>query len=96
MKLVRDRIPELFPDAGEYRQVTPEEADRLLLAKAVEELSEFFQAYSREEIAEELADLVEVLMELADRAGVTQGDVALARAAKRLSRGGFKEGWVLE
>ena len=96
MKLVRDRIPELFPDAGKYRQVTPNEADLLLLAKAVEELGEFFQAGTPEEIAEELADVLEVLLELADRAGVTQEQVALARAAKKRNRGGFKDGWVLE
>lgn len=96
MKLVRDRIPELFPDAGKYRQVTPEEADRLLLAKAVEELSELFQAASKEDAAEELADVVEVLMEIAWRAGVTQEQVALVRAAKRRNRGGFEERWVLE
>lgn len=94
MKLVRDKIPELFPDAGSYLRAHSTELDMFLFAKAVEELSEVMQA-EPEELAGEIADLVEVLVAIAQRAGVTPEDIGAARAAKRAERGLFREGWVL-
>lgn len=96
MKLVRDRIPELFPEAGTYRQVSGNLLDSALMAKVVEEAAEVLQATSRMDVAEEIADLIEVLYAVAAEAGVTETEVHLIRAAKRAERGGFEEGWVLE
>lgn len=97
MKLVRDRIPELFPAAGTYGQVIAQDhLDRLLTAKIVEEVAEVFGASTAKQMTEEIADVIEALLAYAALVDVAPDEIALARAAKRAERGGFEEGWVLE
>lgn len=96
MKLVRDRIPELFPEAGMYWKTDSVHLDRLLMAKIVEEVAEVFGASTAKQMTEEIADAIEALLAYAALVDVTPDEIALARAAKRAERGGFEEGWVLE
>lgn len=96
MKLVRDRIPELFPGAGTYGKGRPEHIDRLLMAKVVEEVAEVFGADSAESLTEEIADVIEALVAFAFHVGVTEEEIDKVRRLKRYQRGGFKDGWVLE
>lgn len=96
MKLVRDRIPELFPDAGEYGKGRPEHLDRLLMAKVVEEVAEVFGADSAESLTEEIADVIEALVAFAFHVGVTEEEIDKVRRLKRYQRGGFEEGWIFE
>lgn len=95
MKLVRDKIPELFPDAGMYSKADWAHVDRLLVAKIVEEAAEVFGAPSVESMTEEIADVIEALYAYASRVEVTPEDIDRARRRKRSERGGFEEGWVL-
>ena len=95
MKLVRDKIPTLFPEAGIYYRAPSGLLDRLLMAKVVEEVAEVFGADTAEEVAEEIADVIEVLYALALGVNVGERDIDAARAIKRASRGGFEGGWVL-
>ena len=95
MKLVRNKIPELFPEAGEFVRIEGEHLDRLLMGKVVEEVAEVFGASTAKEMTEEIADVIEVLLAFAAQVDVTAEDIAMARAAKRAERGGFEEGWIL-
>jgi predicted house-cleaning noncanonical NTP pyrophosphatase (MazG superfamily) len=87
-RLVRDRIPELFPDRVPHdaiRVADPREFLDLLASKLLEESAEF--AGSRE--IEELADVLEVVRESAAAIGATFEDVERIRIRKAAARGGF-------
>lgn len=95
MKLVRDRIPELFPEAGVYIRGDDRHVDRLLMAKIVEEVAEVFGAPTAEAMTEEIADVIEVFYAYAAQVGVTPEVIEQVRLLKRAQRGGFEQGWVL-
>jgi predicted house-cleaning noncanonical NTP pyrophosphatase (MazG superfamily) len=94
-KLVRDKIPEVIKKSGKsciVRQVKDDEKFTLLKEKLKEEVQEFLQ----DENLEELADIMEVLVGLANSLGYREEDLLKKRNEKREDRGGFKEGIVLE
>lgn len=83
-KLVRDRIPDLFPDSI-YRKLTATEYAEALRNKLTEEVRE----YLAERTPEELADVLEVLHALAALHGLTPEKLEQLRAHKAAERGGF-------
>jgi predicted house-cleaning noncanonical NTP pyrophosphatase (MazG superfamily) len=94
-KLVRDRIPEIMRSDGLDPQVEilgDAAFEEALRAKLREEADEFL-ADGR---VEELADLLEVIGELARRRGVSMDELERMRLDKRAKRGGFEEGLFLE
>lgn len=96
-KLIRDNIPEVARALGQnldVRTATPEERIALLLAKLVEEAQEAVEA-APEQLLEELADLTEVIEDLAHRSGYGLKDLERERARKRRVLGGFREGYIL-
>lgn len=95
MKLVRDKIPELYPQHTYYR-ATSAEGRLLLRLKLAEEVGEILSAPTQPELLGELADLYTVLDALVVLEGLSQADVSAAQARKGAARGGFTEGWVLE
>ena len=90
---MRDRIPEIIHESGK-RPVTriakPEEMMRLLAEKLVEEANEFMESMEEEE----LADVLEVAMEIARRLS-SFDRINEIRRKKRKERGGFEKGTVL-
>jgi predicted house-cleaning noncanonical NTP pyrophosphatase (MazG superfamily) len=97
-KLVRDKIAEfVMKERGEVlntRIASPEAYLQLLKNKLVEEAQEALEAKNRDELAEELGDLLEVMKALAEREGIV--DLLFSkREAKFLERGGFEAGVVL-
>jgi predicted house-cleaning noncanonical NTP pyrophosphatase (MazG superfamily) len=90
-RIVRDRIPERL--GHPLRRATPEERVALLKKKLVEEAHELLAAEDDAAVAGELADAVEVILQLAAALRV---DLAVARLEKGRERGGYVEGWVLE
>jgi predicted house-cleaning noncanonical NTP pyrophosphatase (MazG superfamily) len=94
MKLVRDKIPELYPHYG-YRRATPDETTLLLRLKLAEETGEALSAPDPESLAKELADVLEVVYEIADQHGVSLHELEILRRAKADAHGRFSEGWVL-
>jgi predicted house-cleaning noncanonical NTP pyrophosphatase (MazG superfamily)/ADP-ribose pyrophosphatase YjhB (NUDIX family) len=93
-KIVRDLIPQLMREAGREPDVYV--ADRsalrgLLLAKLYEEADEF----AADPSPGELADLLEVVLALADEIGCGAAELERVRAAKAAARGGFSRGVVL-
>src|SRR5688572_27991335 len=97
MKLVRDRIPEIMRQAGARPaiiQIPQHGVLALLNAKLLEEAREVYDARDGQ-VIEELADVYEVIREMAARLGITLDDVRLAAEQKRAAKGGFSEGFVL-
>ena len=89
-KLVRDRIPEIIAARGKTahtRILGGEEYARMLEAKLDEEVGE----YHRDKTAEELADILEVVLALAENQGVTRAELAEICRRKREARGGFEK-----
>lgn len=94
-KLVRDRIPEIIASDGKTcvcETLSDEDYLRLLDAKLTEELSEYQESRS----LEELADLLEVLRAVAKARGWTWEELEQARQDKAAKRGGFEKKIVLK
>ncbi len=93
-KLVRDKIPQIIEASGRkavVQNVAQNERLPLLQEKLKEELAEYLQCGS----LEELADLLEVMHGVVVCSGHAWGDVESIRNAKRQERGGFEQGILL-
>lgn len=96
-KLVRDRIPEIIVSDGKtcvYETLANEDYLRLLDAKLTEELSEYRESHS----LEELADLLEVLRAVVKVRGWMWEELERVRQDKAAKRGGLsvtseRAGW---
>lgn len=94
-KLVRDRIPEIIASDGKTcvcETLSDEDYLRLLDAKLTEELSEYQESRS----LEELADLLEVLRAVAKARGWTWEELEQVRQDKAAERGGFEKKILLK
>lgn len=92
-KLIRDRLPAMMQAQGlktYTRRLDDGAFDQALRAKLIEEAEETRTAPSRD-LLEELADVTEVVLALAELHGFTAEDVEAARITKRAERGGFDE-----
>ncbi len=88
-KLVRDGIPEIIRNAAMeplIRVAGDEEYGDLLRAKLVEEVDEFLASASD---VNELADILEVLLALANHLGIDRARLEELRRNKELERGRF-------
>lgn len=89
-KLVRDRIPEIITASGkacDTRILSDEEYQVMLDEKLSEELTEYRQSGSMEE----LADLLEVMRAAAAARGSSIEEVERIRRRKAEERGGFEK-----
>ena len=89
-KLVRDRIPEIIEADGKicvYETLTDEDYIHLLDQKLNEELAE----YQESKTIEELADLLEVMQAVVKARGWTLEELEQVRADKAAERGGFEK-----
>ena len=91
-KLIRDKLPEIMRAAGlrvfERTLETPEFIESLK-TKLAEEAAEVASAGTRQEMLEELADVMEVVLALTECHGFTLADLEAKRIAKRDARGDF-------
>lgn len=97
-KLVRDRIPENIVSRGENVVLMRLEGEALIAAlrrKLVEESLEVLDAKNSEQIAEELADLREVMCAIMARLDISEQTVETARKRKARSRGTFDAALML-
>ena len=89
-KLVRDRIPGIIEESGKccITSVLPDsDYIEMLDKKLEEELAEYQQSKSMEE----LADLLEVIRAVARARGSSMEEVEKIRKEKAILRGGFKK-----
>lgn len=94
-KLVRDRIPEVIEQAGkkaQIQQVNSLGLHRYALDKLREEVEEFVE----NPCAEEAADILEILDFICTREGISDREIKAAAIAKRVERGAFEMGYILE
>ena len=94
-KLVRDRIPEIIEKDGKqcvWSVLPDEDYIRLLDQKLDEELKEYQESKSMEE----LADLLEVIRAVVRARGSSMEEVEQIRIKKAEKRGGFEKRTLLE
>jgi len=94
-KLVRDHIPEIIKADGKtcVTEILPDERyQEMLDAKLTEELSEYQESKS----LEELADLLEVMRAVVKARGWTWEQLEQVRADKAAKRGGFEKRILLK
>lgn len=97
-KLVRDRIPESIIARGENLVLMRLQGEALIAAlrrKLVEESLEVLDAKNSEQIAEELADVKEVMLAIMARLDISEQTVEAARKRKGKSRGTFDAALML-
>ena len=97
-KLVRDKIPDIIKNNGEtpiIKILSDSEYKFALENKLQEELNEVMRAKGNERI-EELADLLEVIIALANIENKSFDDVNAIRILKKEKRGGFSKKIFLE
>ncbi|MEW9554088.1 phosphoribosyl-ATP pyrophosphohydrolase [Nonomuraea sp. NPDC050783] len=97
-KLVRDKIPDIIRRSGKEPAVTAlDDSDyrKALLTKLFEEVEELREA-SPSEVAEEIADVYEVLRALATVQGHDWSVIEKIAADKREERGAFHHRLYLE
>jgi len=94
-KLVRDSIPEIISEDGKEpitHIADSKEYEMSLLNKLREEVEEFIEEPSEEEIA----DILEVLDALAKQYGFSGNSIKEAKREKAQARGAFNEKIILE
>ena len=97
-KLVRDQIPDIIAAAGSRpstRVLDHASYQGALRSKLLEEAQEA-EVAPDEQLASELADVLEVLRALATAHGMTWEDIELQARRKRAERGGFDRRIFLE
>lgn len=88
-KLVRDKIPEIIGDNAKVRVLNDEEYSTALKNKLTEEYNEYIES----ENPEELADIFEVILAIAENKKV---DLYKLRENKKEARGAFEKRYFLE
>jgi predicted house-cleaning noncanonical NTP pyrophosphatase (MazG superfamily) len=94
-KLVRDKIPEIIAEQGkicEFYIANKEEYGRRLIEKMREEISEFEEDPS----IEELADIYEVFLGILQHQDIRISDVVFMANRKASTRGKFERGIILK
>lgn len=98
-KLVRDRIPEIIIASGgkpHCREIGGQELLDAAKAKMREEAEELVEAQTPAEVAEEMADILELVETIAQRYELTLPQINEIKEKKRAERGGFAKGLFLE
>lgn len=92
-KLIRDKLPAIMRAQGLAvfeRRLGDDEFIAALRDKLVEEAAEVHEA-SPDELAWELADVLEVITALAKASGLSMDEIEAKRLAKHAERGGFED-----
>lgn len=99
-KLVRDKIPEIIQKndgrVPSFYIASKEEFHIALDTKLDEKIAEFRDAIDDKSVAEEIADIMEVLLALAYSRNYSPEQIEIIRLEKREKRGGFEKRIILE
>ena len=97
-KLVRDKIPEIIKNNNEepiIKMLSKEEYVKELEKKLLEEYNEVLEAKGNDRL-EELADVLEIISELAKTENSSLEKIIEISNKKRIKRGGFENKIFLE
>ena len=98
-KLVRDKIPTKIKLNGgnpKYHVLSVEEFREAIKAKLLEEVNELLKATTKDEMTEELADIMEVIECIRKTEEISEYDLAKTQHNKYIQNGGFFERIFLE
>jgi [ribosomal protein S5]-alanine N-acetyltransferase len=93
-KLWRDKAVERMENLGSkihWKRLDDVQADKQLRLKMLEESQEVLEAKSKDELIEELADVLEVMQALSKVNNISWDDIVLVQNKKRQERGGFDD-----
>lgn len=98
-KLVRDKIPEIIASKGEsanYYIADIEEYKIRLKDKLLEEVEEFINADNKQNLIEEIADILEVIDAILVQCEIDKNEVLQIKNLKKRDRGGFLKKYILK
>ena len=98
-KLVRDDIPEIIKKNGEVPKVSVLDEARFGIAlknKLIEEAQEVLEASSKEDVLDELSDVMELIEAIAKDNNLTMSEIEKKKQKKKKERGGFEKKLFLE
>ncbi len=99
-KLIRDLIPEIIKKHSgkdaHVRRLDDDEFEEYLRKKVVEEAIELRHADSEHNLAEEIADVQELLDTLLKFKGISKEQINTVQDQKRTERGGFEKRLLME
>ena len=98
-KLIRDKLKEEYvrlDHRAKYIKLTDAELNEALKQKIIEEVNEIPIDGSKENIASELADIMQVIDDIAVKNGITQQEIIDAKIKKFAKKGGFSKGLFVE
>ncbi|MDB5160324.1 MAG: hypothetical protein JWO99_587 [Candidatus Saccharibacteria bacterium] len=98
-KLIRDKLKDEYIKLGHkatYKKLTDTELFEALKQKIIEEAKEIPVDGSREDIIGELADVQQVLDDIAARVGIAVDEIMNAKQKKFEKKGGFSEALFVE
>ena len=98
-KLVRDNIPEIIKKNGGVPKVSvlnEAEFKTALKNKLIEEAQEVLEASSKEDVLNELSDVMELVESIAKDNDLTMSEVEKKKQKKKEERGGFEKKLFLE
>lgn len=94
-KLVRDRIIEILEKQDveiDYHLLDKNEHIKALKKKLVEESNEVLNTFSKEELIEEISDVIEVIEMLKKLTNISSEDILEKQIEKKQLKGSFEEG----
>src|SRR3989338_11221532 len=94
-KLVRDKIPEIIKKKGAV-PITHIASDDEYWQKLKEKLQEEINEFMKDENAEELADILEVIYTIRDYKKIDKNELELLRKKTAEERGGFKDKIIID
>ncbi len=93
-KLVRDKIPQNLAKKGINTQMSilqDEEYQKALNEKLLEEANEVVNSVTKEELTEEIADLMEVMESIIKNRNISLEEIKKVKEEKKATRGGFDD-----
>ena len=94
-KLVRDKIPKIIEaDGKKAKTIILNNHD--YVEELIKKLGEEYEEFKADRNIEELADIQEVLLAIADTLDIDPGELASTMAKKAVERGAFKKRIYLE
>jgi len=89
-KAVRNKVPEIIEAAGNKCLIEIMSDDELLV-ELEKKLSEELEEYRKSRSPEELCDIIEISMRIAELHGVSNSELEKIREKKNIERGGFSK-----